>query len=167
MRVDKGSEFYNIPMKSWLEKNGIEMYWTQNEGKYVIAERIIRILKNKNYKYMNSVSKNVYIDISDNNVNRCNNAYRSTIKMKPVDVKSNPDIDSSKEIIDKNPKFKIGDNVRISKHKSVFAKGYVPNWSEEVLEIKKLKILCCAHMLLMILMKKKLLERFTKKICKK
>ena len=119
------------------------MYWTQNEGKSVIAERFIRTLKN--YKYTNPVSKNVYIDISDDNVNRCNNTYHSAIKMKPVDVKSNPAIDSSKEIIDKNPKFKIGGNVRISKHKNVFAKVYVPNWSEEVFEIKKVKKYCTVH----------------------
>ena len=68
--------------------------------------------------------------------------------MKPVDVKSNPDIDSSKEIIDKNPKFKIGDTVRISKHKNVFAKGYVPDWSEEVFEIKEVKnIVPCTYVI--------------------
>ena len=60
--------------------------------------------------------------------------------MKPVDVKSNTYIDSSKEINEKDhPKFKIGDNVRISKYKNIFAKGYTPNWSEEVFVIKKIK----------------------------
>ena len=59
--------------------------------------------------------------------------------MKPVDVKSNIYIDSSKEINDKNPKLKIGDNVRISKHKNVFLKGYTPNWSEDVFMIKIVK----------------------------
>ena len=59
--------------------------------------------------------------------------------MKPVDVKSNTYINSSKEINDKNPKFKVGDNVRISKCKNVFAKGYTLNWSEEVFVIKKVK----------------------------
>ena len=68
-----------------------------------------------------------------------NNAYHNTIKMKPVDVKSSTYIDSSKEINDKDPKFKIGDIVRISKYKNIFAKGYVPNWSEEVFVIKKVK----------------------------
>ena len=65
--VDKGSVFYNRSMKSWLEKNGIEMYSMHNEGKSVIAERFIRTLKNKIYKYMfhASVSKNVYIDKLD------------------------------------------------------------------------------------------------------
>ena len=67
--------------------------------------------------------------------------------MKPADVKSNKYIDSSKEISDKDPKFKIGDIIRISKYKNIFAKSYVPNSSEEVFVIKKLKTLCCGHML--------------------
>ena len=82
--VDKGSEFYNRSTKSWLEKSEIEMYSTNNEGKFVIAEKFIRTLKNKIHKYMTSVSKNVYIDKLDNIVNKYNNAYHSTIKMKPL-----------------------------------------------------------------------------------
>ena len=137
--VDKGSEFYNRSIKSWLEKNDIEMYSTHNEGKSVIAERFIRTLKNKIYKYMTSISKNVYIDKLDDIVNKYNNTYHSTIKMKPVDVKSSTYIDSSKEINDKDPKFKVWDAVRTSKCKNIFAKGYVPNWSKEVFIIKKVK----------------------------
>ena len=76
-------------------------------------------------------------------------------------------IDSGKGINDKDPKFKIGDIVRISKYKNNFAKGYSPNWSEEVLMMKKVKILCRGHILLMTLTEKKLLELFTKKNCKK
>ena len=88
---------------------------------------------------MTSISKNVYTDKLDDIVNKCNNAYHNTIKMKPVDVKSNTYIDSSKEINEKDhPKFKIGDNVRISKYKNIFAKGYTSNWSEEVFVIKKI-----------------------------
>ena len=119
-------------MKSSLEKNDIEMYPTHNLGKSVVAERFIRTLKNKIYKYMTSVSKNVCIDKFDEKVKKYNNKYHSTIKMTPVDVKSNTYINSSKEINDKNPKFKIVNIVRISKYKNVFAKGYVPNWSDEV-----------------------------------
>ena len=122
-----------------MQSNDIEMYSTHNEGKSVIAERFIRTLKTKIYKYMTSISKNVYIDKLDDIVNKYNNTYHSTIKMKPVDVKSNTYIDSSKEINNKDPKFKIGDIVRISKYKNIFAKGYVPNWSEEVFVIKKVK----------------------------
>ena len=79
---------------------------------------------------MTSISKNFYIDKLDDIVNEYNNTYHSTIKMKPVDVKSNTNIDSSKEINEKDSKFKIGDTVRISKYKNIFGKGYVPNWSK-------------------------------------
>ena len=76
-------------MKSWLEKNYIEMYSIHNERKSAVAERFIRTLKTKNYKYMNTISKNVYIDILDDIINEYNNTYHRTIKMKPVDVKDN------------------------------------------------------------------------------
>ena len=73
------------------QKNAMKMYLTRNERKSVIniAKRFLRTLKNEIYKYMNSVSKNVYIDKLDDTVNKYNNTYHSTIKMKPVDVKSN------------------------------------------------------------------------------
>ena len=87
--VDKGSKFYNNSFKKWLKDNDIVMYSTTNEGKSVIAERFIRTLKNKIYKYMNSLSKNVYIDRLDDIVKEYNNTYHKSIKMKPVDVKDN------------------------------------------------------------------------------
>ena len=126
-------------MKSWLEKNDIEVYSTHNEVKFVAAERFIRTLKNKIYKYMTSVSKNEHIYKLDDTVNKCNNTCHSTVKMKPVNVKSNTYINSSKEINDKEPQFKIGDIVRISKYQNIFEKGYTPNWSEEVFMIKKIQ----------------------------
>ena len=125
-------------MKSWSEENAIEMYLTHNDGKFVITKGFIRTLKNKIYKYMTSVSKNVYIDKLDDIVNKYNNTYR-TIKMKPVDTKQSTYINSSKEINDEHPKFKIGHIVRVSKYKNIFAKGYVPNWSEKGFVIKKVK----------------------------
>ena len=139
MWVDKGSEFYNSSFKKWLKDNDIEMYSTNNEGKSVIAERFIRALKNKIYKYMTSISKNVYIDKLDDIVKKYNNTYYASTKIKPVDVKDNTYIDFKKEVSDKNPKFKVGDHVRISKYKNIFAKGYMPNWSEEIFIIKKIK----------------------------
>ena len=113
------------------------MYSTHNEGTSVVAERFIRTLKNKIYKYMTSISKNVYIDKLDDIANECNNTYHKKIKMKPTDVKDNTYIDFRKEVNDKNPKFKVGDHVRISKYKNIIAKGYIPNWSEEIFVIKK------------------------------
>ena len=137
--LDKGSQFYNNYFKKCLRDNNIEMYSTHNEGKSVIAERFIRTLKNKIYKYMTSKSKNVYIDKLDDIVKKYNNIYHASIKMKPVDVKDNTYIGFKKERNDKNPKFKVGDQVRISKYKNIFAKGYMPNWSEEIFIIKKIK----------------------------
>ena len=81
----------------------------------------------------------MYIDKLDDIVGEYNNTYHTTIKMKPVDVKENTYIDSKKEINDKDPKSKVGDHVRISKCKNIFAKGYTPNWSEEVFVISKIK----------------------------
>ena len=137
--VDKGSECYNSSFKKWLKDNDIEMYSIHNEGKSVVAERFIKTLKNKIYKYMTSVSKNVYIDNLDDIVNECNNTYHRKIKMKPVDVKDNTHIDFDKEVNDEDPKFKVGYHVRISKYKNIFAKGYMPNWFEENFEIKNVK----------------------------
>ena len=143
------------------------MYLTHNEGKSVVAERFIRSLKSKIYKYMTSISKNVYIDKLDDIVNEYNNTYHTTIKMKPIDIKDNTYINTSKKIYNKDPKFKVGDHVRISKYKNIFAKGYMPNWSEEVFVIKKVKILFHGLMLLVISTVKKLLEHFMKKNCKR
>ena len=137
--VDKGSEFYNAYLKNWLRDNDIVMYSAHNEGKYVVAERFIRTLKSKIYKYMTSISKNVYIDKLDDIVDEYNNTYHTTIRMKLIDVKDNTYINADKEINNKDPKFKVGDHVRTSKYKNIFAKVYMPNWSEEVFVIKTVK----------------------------
>ena len=122
-----------------LKGNDLEMYSTHNEGKLVVAERFIGTLKNKIYKYTSAASKNGYIDNLDNIVNEYNNTYHRTIKMKPIQVEDNSYINSIKEVNDKDPKFKVGDDVRISKYKNIFAKRYTSNWSEEVFVIKKIK----------------------------
>ena len=85
-------------MKSFLQNNDIGIYSTHSERKSVAAERFIRTLKIKIYKYVASILKNVYIDKLDDIVNKYDNTYHSTIKMKPVDVKSSTYIDSSKNI---------------------------------------------------------------------
>ena len=88
---------------------------------------------------MTSISKNVYINKLNDIVNEYNNTYHRAIKMKPADVKDNTYINSNKQANDNTPKFQVGDHVRISKYKNDFAKGYTPNWSEEVFVIKKVK----------------------------
>ena len=120
---------------------------THNEGKAVIAEGFIRILK-KNNKYMTWMSKIVYIDNLYDIVNKYNNTNHITIKMKVTDVKPSTYIDSTKEINDKDPKFKTGDVIEISKQKIIFAKDYVSNFFEETFMIKKVKnnmTVCSCH----------------------
>ena len=129
--VDKGSEFYNASFKKWLHDNDIVMYSTNNEGKSVLPKDLL--------EHMTSISKNVYIDQVNDKVDEYSNTYHNTIKMKPIDVKDNTYINTDKEINNKDSKFKVGDHVRISKYKHIFAKGYTPNWSEEVFVIKKVK----------------------------
>ena len=88
---------------------------------------------------MTSISKNVDIDKLEDILNECNNTYRRIIRMKPIDVKNNKNTNISKEVNDKDPKFKVSDYVRISKSKHVIAKAYTPNWSEEFFMIKEVK----------------------------
>ena len=84
---------------------------------------------------MSSISKNIYIDKLADIINKYNNTYHRTIKMKPFDVESRTYIDFDKENNKEVPKFEVGDHVRISKYKNIFAKGYIPNWSKEVFVI--------------------------------
>ena len=108
------------------------MYSTYNEGKSVVAERFVRTLKNKFYKHMTAIGKNVYCDVLDDAVNKYNGTKHSTIKMKPINVKINNKIVYIDGHNEKDSRFKVGDRVRISKFKNIFAKGYTPNWSTEI-----------------------------------
>ena len=137
--LDQGSEFYNNAFTDFLKINNIEMYSTYNEGKSVVPERFIRTLKNNIFKYMTAISKNVYFGVLDNIVNKYNNTVHRTIKMKPIDVTDDSYAEYNKDSNQKDPKFKVGDHVRLSKYKNIFAKGYTPNWSEEVFVINKIK----------------------------
>ena len=115
------------------------MYYTHNEGKSIVAERFIRTLKTKIYKYMTSISENVYIDRLDDIVREYNNKYHTSIKTEPVDVKDNTYIDFKKEDNNKDPKFKIGDYVRISKHKNISLKGICQILWKKIFVTKKVK----------------------------
>ena len=115
------------------------MYSTYNEGKSVVAERFIKVLKNKIFKRMTAISKNIYLDALDDIVNKYKNTVHRTIKMKPINVTSDSFAEYNENSNKKNPKFKVGDHVRISKYKNIFAKGYAPNWSEEIFIVSKIK----------------------------
>ena len=114
--VDQGSEFYNNFFEDFLKINNIEMYSTYNEGKSVVTERFIRTLK------MTATSKNVYFDVLDDIVNKYNDTVHKTIKMKPIDVTDDYCAEYNEHFNKKDPKFKVGDHVRISKYKNIFAK---------------------------------------------
>ena len=134
--VDQGVEFYNNVFKKWLSANDIIMYSTYNEGKSVVAERFIRALKTKLYKHITAIGKNVYYNVLDDVVNKYNNTKHNTIKMKPIDVGNNKRVYID-EHNKKRSRFKVGDRVRISKFKKIFAKGYTPNWSSEIFIVDK------------------------------
>ena len=136
---DQGSEFYNQYFKDFLKINNIEMYSTYNEGKSVVAERFIGTLKNKIFKHMTTISKNVYIDALNDIVNKHNNTVHKTIKMKPIDVTGDSYVEYNEDSNTKGPKFKFGDHARISRYKNIFPKGYVPNWSGEVFIVNEIK----------------------------
>ena len=83
---DQGSELYNNSFKNFLKTYNIEIYSTYNEGKSVVAERFIRTLKNKIFKHVAAISKNIYFDVLHDIVNKFNNTVHRTINMKPIDV---------------------------------------------------------------------------------
>ena len=114
------------------------MYSTFNEDKSVVAERFIRTLKNKLYKNMTATGKNVYYDVLDDIVNEYNNTKHNTIKIKPKDVKDDNNIIYIDVHNKKSARYNVGDRVRISKFKNIFAKGYTPNWSNEIFVINKI-----------------------------
>ena len=126
---DQGSEFYK----------DLFMYSTCNDRKSVAAERFMKTLKAKTFKHMTAVWKNVYFDVLDDFVNKYNNTVHRSIKMKPVDVTSDSYAEYNEDSNGKDPKFKVGDHVRISKYKNIFAKVYTQNWSEEVFVVSKIK----------------------------
>ena len=129
------------------------MYSTYNEGKSVVAERFIRTLKNKIFKHMTAISKNVYFDVLDDIVNKYNNTVHRTIKMKPIDVTSDSYAEYNEDSNKNGCKFKVGDRVKISACRKTFAKGYTQNWSEKAFISSK--------------MVNQLMEIFMKNNCKK
>ena len=114
------------------------MYSTYNEGKSVVAERFIITLKNKLYKHMTVTGKNVYYNDLDDAVSEYNNTKHSTIKMKPKYVGDNNKRVYIDEHNEKSARYNVGDRIRISKFKNIFAKGYTPNWSKEIFIVNKI-----------------------------
>ena len=110
-----------------MKINEIEINPTYNEEKSVFAEGFIRTLKKKILKHMTDISKNVYFHVLDDIVNKYNNLVHRTIKTKPIDITGDYYAEYNENVDKKGPKIKVGDNVRISKYKNIFAKGCTPN----------------------------------------
>ena len=111
----------------------------KNEEKPVYSERFVRTLKNKIFKHMAAILKNVYFDALDDIAKKYNNKVHRTIKMKPIDVTSDSYAEYNVYSNEKDPKFKVCGHVRISKCKNIFVKGYTTNWTEEIFVISKIK----------------------------
>ena len=118
------------------------MYSIYNEGKSAVAEIFIRTFKNKIFKHMTSFSKNVYFDVLDDIMKKKtnNNTVHRIIKMKLIEVTSDSYAEHNEDFNEKDPKFKVGNHVRISKYKNIFVKGCTQNWSEEVFVTLKIKL---------------------------
>jgi len=142
--TDKGKEFWNKDLKALLESRSISLYSTENEEKSSVVERWNRTMKENMFKYFSANSTRIYIDVLNDMVDKYNNAKHSSIKMTPAEgsLKKNEaivfrnlyPIDERKK---PEPKFSVGDKVRITKKKTTFEKGYLPRWTEEVFSISK------------------------------
>ena len=121
--VDQSIEFYHKYFKKWLNDDHLKMYSTFIEGISAVAKIFIRMPKHRICKDMTAVSENVYIDVLDGIVDKYNNTYYQTTKMKPADVKSGSYAEYHVDSNAQNVEFKIGDQVRISKYENIFAKG--------------------------------------------
>ena len=146
IQFDEGKEFYNRHFKELLEENNIEWFSTKSEKKAAIVERFNLTLKTRMWKYFTAKETNKWIDVLDDFVNDYNNSFHSSIAMKPVDARKEENEGTvwynlyGVHLITTfgEPKYKVGDSVRISKYKSVFAKGYLPSFTEEIFKIKQI-----------------------------
>ena len=144
--VDKGSEFYNKDFKNYLKENKINMYSTFGDHKSAVIERFNRTLKNMMWKYFDANNTRNYIDVLDQLLSKYNNNVHRTIKMTPVEASNSKNkIKVFSNINDNNneetePKFKVGDWVRISRIKEKFEKGYDANFTREIFKIRKVKL---------------------------
>ena len=149
--TDKGKEFINKKFKTLLEEKNVNMYWTENEEKSSVVERWNRTIKSKMWKYFTKYRTGVYIDILPSLIEEYNNTYHRSIKSTPSDARKPSNYKHVFQALygDRNelytnslrppPKFKEGEQVRISRLKKKFEKGYTANWTEEVFIIQKVQ----------------------------
>ena len=145
IQFDDGKEFYNKYLKELLEQNKIEWFSSFSDKKAAVVERFNRTLKTRMWKLFTAKETDKWLDILEDLVNGYNNSLHSSIGMKPIDARK----DKNEEAVWYNlygahlqetfgkQKFKVGDSVRITKYKTIFGKGYLPNFTEEVFKIKQ------------------------------
>ena len=145
--VDKGKEFYNKDVNSWLKENNIVMYSTYSEHKSCVVERFNRTLKEMMWKRFTAENTRNWINMLDKLMKKYNTKFHSTIGMSPSEASKQENemrvlqntIEKTRSIPITKPKFKIGDTVRLSRTKAIFEKGYLPNWSEELYIVNKVQ----------------------------
>ena len=148
--TDKGSEFLNKPMKELLESRNVQIYWTENEEKSTVVERWNRTIKQWMWKYFTKHRTGVYINILPQLIERYNTTYHRSIKCTPSDARKPSNhqhvfnaLYGGTKKFDENlrdpPKFHIADQVRITKKKKHFEKGYTYNWMQEVFTVTEVQ----------------------------
>lgn len=145
--VDKGKEFYNQNMDRWLDGHNIKRYSTFGNHKSCVVERLNRTLKEKMWKRFTAENTRNWVTMIDNLVENYNKSFHTTIGMSPVEARMEKNyqiaventLSKTNKNMNKKPKFKLNDKVRISRIKSTFEKGYLPNWSEAVYFIHEIK----------------------------
>ena len=164
--VDQCSKFKNQLFKNYLRNNNTAKHSPYNEKKSIFAERFIRTLKNKIQQHITVISGDRYFDFLDDIVNKYSNTVHTTIKIKPIDVRSNSYAEYNVHSNEKDPKFKVGDRVRKSKYKSSFTSGYTQIQSEQVFVASKARNTFSWTYLISDLNGGKLMELFMNKNCK-
>lgn len=146
LQTDQGLEFFNAKFKQLMKKFNINHYNTFNCTKASMAERVIRSIKERLYKYFSLNGSFKWIEVLPEIVNGYNHTKHSTINMRPIDVTKNNEIHVLKcirravnPVLPTSRTFSIDDFVRISKVKHIFEKGYIPNWTTEVFKVMKIK----------------------------
>lgn len=144
IHVDQGTEFYNASVKNLLAEKSIHLYSTFSEKKASICERFNRTLKTNMWKLFSLNGNYKWVDILQTLISKYNNTVHRSIGMKPIRVTEADEerlvnLLNKTNLRNKKPKFKIGDQVRISKNKTIFEKGYTPNWGTEIFTIIKVQ----------------------------
>ena len=142
-QFDEGKEFYNVGVRELLKSHNVHYFSTQSEKKAAIVERFNRTLKTKMEKYFYSKGTGNWINVLDDLTKNYNNTKHCSIHMKPNDVDQTNEnrvwVTLYGHVLEglQPPKFKVGDTVRVSKYKSIFAKGYEANFTEEIFKVSK------------------------------